>query len=112
MVEQLNRQFDGGVLDLYITFLLAVLDVEQHRLSVVNAGHPCPLIIRRDGKLEEFGRTASGLPLAIMPDYGYETAETTLEPGETVDPLYRRRHRRDECRGRSPGRRRLSRERC
>jgi phosphoserine phosphatase RsbU/P len=85
VLEQLNHQFeDGGLLDLYITFLLVVLDVNDHRLSVVNAGHPCPLIRRRDGTLEEFGRGQSGLPLAIMPDYRYEMAETTLEPGETV----------------------------
>jgi sigma-B regulation protein RsbU (phosphoserine phosphatase) len=85
VVESLNHQFeDGGVLDLYITFLLVVLDVRAHRLSVVNAGHPCPLIRRRDGNLEEFGRKASGLPLAITPNYEYEMAETTLAPGETV----------------------------
>jgi phosphoserine phosphatase RsbU/P len=85
VVELLNHQFeDGGVLDLYITFLLVVLDVNLHQLHVVNAGHPCPLIRRRDGHLEEFGRSVSGLPLAIMPDYRYEMAETTLEPGETV----------------------------
>jgi len=85
VVEQLNRQFNaGGLLDLYITFLLVVLDVDHHRLSVVNAGHPCPLIRRRDGKLEEFGKAISGLPLGIEPDYRYEAAQTTLEPGETV----------------------------
>ena len=85
VVAQLNRPFDGGgVLDMYITFILVVLDVESHRLSVVNAGHPCPLIRRRDGRLEEFGRSASGLPLGIMPDYAYECVETVLEPGETV----------------------------
>jgi phosphoserine phosphatase RsbU/P len=84
VVAQLNRPFDGGVLDMYITFLLAALDVEKHHFTVVNAGHPCPLIIRRDGRLEEFGRLASGLPLGIMPDYDYEAAETILEPGETV----------------------------
>jgi phosphoserine phosphatase RsbU/P len=85
VVELLNHQFDdAGVLDLYITFLLVVLDVNLHRLSVVNAGHPCPLIRRRDGRLEEFGKSVSGLPLAIMPDFRYEMAETTLEPGETV----------------------------
>src|SRR5271156_5871838 len=51
VVELLNHQFeDGGVLDLYITFLLVVLDVNLHRLSGVNAGHPCPLIRRRDGR--------------------------------------------------------------
>ncbi len=85
VVEQLNRQFDaGGLLDLYITFLLVMLDVDHHRLSVVNAGHPCPIIRRRDGRLEEFGGAISGLPLAIMPDYRYEMAETILEPGESV----------------------------
>ena len=85
VVAQLNRPFDGGgMLDMYITFILVVLDVESHRLSVVNAGHPCPLIRRRDGRLEEFGRPASGLPLGIMPEYAYECAETVLEPGETV----------------------------
>jgi serine phosphatase RsbU (regulator of sigma subunit) len=85
VIEQLNHQFeDGGVLDLYITFLLVVLDVNLHRLWVVNAGHPCPLILRRDGSLEEFGKGKSGLPLAIMPNFSYEMVETTLEPGETV----------------------------
>jgi serine phosphatase RsbU (regulator of sigma subunit)/pSer/pThr/pTyr-binding forkhead associated (FHA) protein len=85
VVEQLNHQFDdGGLLDLFITFLLVVLDVSEHRLSIVNAGHPCPLIRRADGRLEEFGKGKSGLPLAIMPDYAYEAVETTLAPGETV----------------------------
>ncbi len=85
VIEQLNHQFDdGGVLDLYITFLLVVLDIAEHRMSVVNAGHPCPLIRRRDGSLEEFGKGKSGLPLAIMPNYAYEMVETMLEPGETV----------------------------
>jgi serine phosphatase RsbU (regulator of sigma subunit) len=85
VVEQLNRQFDGGgLLDLYITFLLVLLDVEKHRLHVVNAGHPSLLIRRRHGQLEEFGKATSGLPLAIMPDYRYQVSSTQLEPGDTV----------------------------
>ena len=102
VVEQLNHQFeDGGLLDLYITFLLVVLDVEAHRMSVVNAGHPCPLIRRRDGRLEEFGRSASGLPLAIMPNYRYETGRNNARAGRDRRSVYRRRHRRDELRRRS-----------
>jgi serine phosphatase RsbU (regulator of sigma subunit) len=85
VVGQLNQQFkEGGLLDLYITFLLVDLDVELHQLVVVNAGHPCPLIRRRDGRLEEIGKGEAGLPLAIMSGVPYETAKTTLEPGETV----------------------------
>jgi serine phosphatase RsbU (regulator of sigma subunit)/pSer/pThr/pTyr-binding forkhead associated (FHA) protein len=83
LVERLNRSYDG-VLDLYITFLLAELDVATHRLRVVNAGHPCPLIRRNSGHIEEFGKDQCGLPLAITSDFQYQTAETTLAPGETV----------------------------
>jgi serine phosphatase RsbU (regulator of sigma subunit) len=85
VVRQLNHQFDsGGALDMFITFLLVVVDLDRHRLTIVNAGHPCPLIRRRDGRLEEIGKAKSGLPLGIAPEYPYETAETTLAPGETV----------------------------
>jgi serine phosphatase RsbU (regulator of sigma subunit) len=85
VVRQLNREFqEGGLLDLYITFLLVVLDVENHRLDIVNAGHPRPLIRRRDGLLEEIGKKEGGLPLAIASDYEYQKTESFLEPGETV----------------------------
>src|SRR5271157_6499480 len=69
---------------MYITFLLAMLDITSHRLQLVNAGHPCPLIRRHDGRIELFGKEQSGLPLAIQGDWEYETAETTLEPGDLV----------------------------
>ena len=85
MVTRLNHQLcENGVLDMYITFLLAMLDITNHRLLLVNAGHPCPLIRRHDGRIEEFGKEQSGLPLAIQADETYETAETTLEPGDVV----------------------------
>ena len=81
VVTRLNLQLtENGVLDMYITFLLAMLDISSHRLMIVNAGHPYPLIRRKDGRIEEFG-PESGLPLAIQGDWDYETAETTLEPG-------------------------------
>src|SRR5262249_51787972 len=70
--------------DMYITFLLAMLDVSTSRLRIVNAGHPYPLIRRKDGRVEEFAPEASGLPLAIQADWVYETTETTLEPGDLV----------------------------
>jgi serine phosphatase RsbU (regulator of sigma subunit) len=85
VVSRLNRQLtENGVLDMYITFLLAMLDITTHRLQVVNAGHPYPLIRRRDGRLEEFAKESSGLPLAIQGDWVYETAGTILEPGDLV----------------------------
>ena len=35
-------------------------------------------------RIEEFGKEASGLPLAIEADWVYQAAETTLEPGDVV----------------------------
>jgi serine phosphatase RsbU (regulator of sigma subunit) len=85
VVTRLNHQLcENGVLDMYITFLLAMLDISNHRLRVVNAGHPCPLIRRHDGRIEEFGKEQSGLPLAIQDDWVYETSETSLEPGDVA----------------------------
>jgi phosphoserine phosphatase RsbU/P len=85
VVQQLNKHFDnGGALDMFITFLLVVIDVDRHRLTVVNAGHPCPFIRRRDGRLEEIGKGISGLPLGIAAESGYQIAETTIGPGEIV----------------------------
>lgn len=85
VVTRLNRRLDeNGVLDMYITFLLVMLDVETHTLQFVNAGHPLPLIHRADGTLEEVAREFSGLPLAIDGGSVYSVYQTTLGPGDYV----------------------------
>jgi serine phosphatase RsbU (regulator of sigma subunit) len=85
VVTKLNRRLDEhGVLDMYITFLLVLLDVESHSLQIVNAGHPLPLIRRADGTLLEVGREHSGLPLAIDGNSVYNAYRTTLGPGDCV----------------------------
>ncbi len=48
-VERLNRELAGATLnDRFVTFLLCVLDPQQHTLDVVNAGHLPPLRRRAD----------------------------------------------------------------
>jgi serine phosphatase RsbU (regulator of sigma subunit) len=85
VVSRLNHQLtENGVLDMYVTFLMGILDLSTHRLSVVNAGHPYPLIRRQGGRIEEFAKEASGLPLAIETDWAYQVTETVLEPGDVV----------------------------
>ena len=85
VVGRLNRRLvENGVLDMFITFLLVMLDLETHTLYVVNAGHPAPLVRRLDGVVEEVGRETSGLPLAIAADSTYEASVTHLRPGEYV----------------------------
>ncbi|WP_432743055.1 serine/threonine-protein phosphatase [Streptomyces sp. JH002] len=67
-------------------FATLVLASVRRRGSVVDmrltsAGHPAPLIVRRDGTVEE--AATAGTLIGALPEVGATTAEVTLEPGET-----------------------------
>lgn len=72
--------------DRFITFVVAVLDLDQFRLTVINAGHPPP-VLRRGSReltqLEDFGADKAGLPLGVR-DCPYEQVETSLERGDVL----------------------------
>jgi serine phosphatase RsbU (regulator of sigma subunit) len=68
----------------FVTYVLAVLDLKTHEVTLVNAGHMSPLIRKPDGTIDEFDEEAIGVPVGIMEDYPYETVSRKLEPGETV----------------------------
>jgi len=56
----------------FITLVLVVLDPKSGRLTVVNAGHPPPLICLPGGEAAEIGIRESGFPLGVAKDVGYE----------------------------------------
>jgi phosphoserine phosphatase RsbU/P len=68
----------------FITFVLVILDVRTHTLTMVNAGHFCPLIRRRNGKLDSIGEAEAGWPIGIEGPDGYRSFEAHLDPGDTV----------------------------
>lgn len=70
----------------FITLLVLVLDPRSHTVSMVNAGHPAPLLFRRAARaLEEVDANSdSGLPLAVVPDGEYLSHQFALEPGDSV----------------------------
>lgn len=86
-VRQLNcLVLDAITDDRFITFVVAVLDSDQSRLTVINAGHLPPLL-RRAGRnsfqVEELATDVAGLPLGVH-DCQYRQFETTLEPGDSL----------------------------
>jgi sigma-B regulation protein RsbU (phosphoserine phosphatase) len=65
----------------YLTAILVCLNLEAHRLSWVNAGHPAGLVVRGTGPLA-LGPT--GPPAGLLPAAAYSAQERSLAPGDTI----------------------------
>jgi len=68
--------------DQYFTMIYAEVDLETGRVSLVQAGHPHPAILRQDGQVEFLGD--GGLPIGLVPDARYERIEAQLHPGDRL----------------------------
>lgn len=66
----------------FVTYILIVLDVKNHKMRMVNAGHMSPFIRKPDGSVEEFDEEQTGLPVGVMEGYPYEVTERDINPGE------------------------------
>lgn len=66
----------------FVTYILIVLDVKNHKMRMVNAGHMSPFIRKPDGSVEEFDDEQTGLPVGVMEGYPYEVTERDINPGE------------------------------
>jgi sigma-B regulation protein RsbU (phosphoserine phosphatase) len=66
----------------FISFVYAVLDSVDNRLTYCNAGHNPPLLIRSDGTSLEL--EAAGAVLGQFPDWLYEQSELQMRSGDKV----------------------------
>ncbi|WP_372571520.1 PP2C family protein-serine/threonine phosphatase [Ruegeria jejuensis] len=72
---------DRGVEE-YFTMAYGIVDLESGMLRLVQAGHPHPLLLRRDGTTTFLGE--GGVPIGLLPDVPYNQIETKLERGDRV----------------------------
>ncbi len=72
-------------LDRFVTLILAVMNPD-HKVTVVNAGHMAPMIIKGDGSVpyDSVNLDTAGVMLGILEGYPYEFAEFQLEVGQTM----------------------------
>ena len=71
----------------FLTMLFGVVNVETRTLRFATAGHPGPIVVRRDGKTEQV--EAAGLVIgAVRTDTGTlsepQETEVTLRPGDRI----------------------------
>jgi serine phosphatase RsbU (regulator of sigma subunit) len=83
LVGRVNRYLcDSLPFNKFATLFCAALDPAAHTLTYVNAGHNPPLLVRRDGSVEELA--ATGLPAGLDKEAIYESAAVSLHPGDVL----------------------------
>ncbi len=66
----------------FCTVAYAVVDAQSLLLRYARGGHPCPLLLRADGRVEYL--TGSGPLLGIFPDEAFQPRCVALAPGDRV----------------------------
>lgn len=68
--------------DTYFTLAYADVDLRSGRASLVQAGHPNPVIQRADGRTELIG--SGGMPIGLIDGASYQSFEAVLAPGDRL----------------------------
>lgn len=80
---ELNRLLlDEIGTDHYCTLVYAEVTLQTGALRLVQAGHPHPVVERRDGTVEALG--SGGLPVGLFADAQWDGTETVLHPGDRL----------------------------
>ncbi|KIC32913.1 chemotaxis protein CheY [Leisingera sp. ANG-S5] len=72
---------DTGIEE-YFTMAYCIADLRSGVVKMVQAGHPHPLLLRKNGELEFIGK--GGVPVGLVPDIGYSQEEFTMERGDRL----------------------------
>jgi len=76
----------SGISGRFITLVAAILEPANHTITLVNAGHPPPMIYHRATRTveETISAEATGLPLGVNDNSQYPTCHISLEPGDSI----------------------------
>jgi serine phosphatase RsbU (regulator of sigma subunit) len=86
-VNRLNALLTRApVSDRFVTLAAVVLDPAAHTLTLVNAGHPSPLLVRRaTGAVEEAAPAdLTGPPVGVRDGIAYASRALSLQPGDAL----------------------------
>jgi phosphoserine phosphatase RsbU/P len=85
-VCQLNTLMQSiNLTDRFVTLAALMLDLATHTVTVVNAGHPSPLLRRANGAVEDIvSKADSGPPIGVMEAYPYIARQVVLKPGDVL----------------------------
>ncbi len=83
VAARMNRlMIEDLQVDQYFTMAYAEIDLDTGKVWLVQAGHPHPLIIRKNKSFEHIGN--GGLPIGLIAGASYERVEARLYPGDRL----------------------------
>lgn len=83
VAARLNRTIlEEITTDSYFTLVFAELDLRTGGLRLVQAGHPHPVLMRADGRMERLGQ--GGVPVGLVEGARYEEVAARLAPGDRL----------------------------
>jgi sigma-B regulation protein RsbU (phosphoserine phosphatase) len=77
--QLLHRSTDAGR---FVTLFYGILDPESHRFRYSNAGHNPPVLLSSEHAPRLL--TAGGPVLGVLPDFRFEEADVSLDPGDLI----------------------------
>lgn len=81
VVQELNRNFQNDN-DMYFTMVYGVFDTRTGFLRLTQAGHPNPILVRKDEAPQLLGD--GGFPVAALPDAEFDLLEEELHAGDRL----------------------------
>jgi len=79
-IKKLNAYWNPEMT--YFTLVAVQFDTNDGRGRMVQAGHPHPVLMRRDGTIARLGN--GGLPIGVMPDAEFEEIDFPFEVGDKL----------------------------
>jgi serine phosphatase RsbU (regulator of sigma subunit) len=76
----------SGIAARFVTLVAAILDPILHTVTLINAGHPSPLIYKLATRTagDVIGTDMAGLPLGVSDGCKYPSCQISLQPGDSI----------------------------
>ena len=82
VLKALNQNFPMEVYDAYFTGIYGVLNIESLEFSLANAGHPAPIVIKKDNSVQYLNK--ANIPIGILAENEYESYSYSFEKGDAL----------------------------
>jgi len=82
VVVSMNELFQGFGDGAFFSICYGVIDLKTGRMRLVRAGHPFPVVIRKDGRVEEI--RVDGYAVGLSPRLTLTEAELSFAPGDRL----------------------------